>query len=725
MNKLSFADFRQSLLHHGRLRLRVLDMHRRANVFSHRNDADDALRRIYVINLDRRPDRWRRVQRELDRFQDRNGERLSAVARRFSAVDARYMEAAPNSATLIPKFTLADQLTVDPSPLLCANDEMRARKIEMTRQEVAVALSHIEVWKLISDGDVPSTLVLEDDIFMTCGFARDLEATWSSLAGPAPGGPSFDLLYLAFNEVGNVASVRNGAGARRLQAPGIWEASGYVLSREGARKLLDQLPVCGPVDLWLNMQFGRLSAFTAARPLIEQRIDEPSTNSYSILPVLSQVGVITREKPLVPAARSLSGPVVGIGSPASGLTALGMALSMLGYTCCSDLDRLPPDEERALLRGGRGRLFNAYVNIGSLSPEALAQVVRANPGARVIVTSADQALPAEVGDHALRLTPEVKDCWAALSEFLGIDYPAFPYPASLDLGPRTIAPRVPLRSARSSKDVKSDRGPWILKPTRIKWGGITINAGPFQHALAARVDWASGAALDREAWTLRDDTFPSNMALFTPTNVSQLGTHALLTLREEQTQVRGLTSGAIASRASYRYGRFRAELRPSGVTGVVTGVFLHRNGPRQEIDIEFLGKDTTAMLVNVFYNPGPEGTKLEYGYRGTPTLIDLGFDAADDFHTYEIDWRPDAIRWLVDGEAVYERALWNPTPIPDQPLQFNLNLWHSRAKKFAGTLAAAELPASASIRSLEIHEAVTEATDKTGDSLKAITARHP
>lgn len=725
MNKLSFANFRQSLLHHGRFRLRVLDMYRRATVFSHRNDADNALRRIYVINLDRCPDRWRRVRRELDRFQDRNGERLSALARRFSAIDARYIQAVPESAMLIPKFTLADQLTIDPSPLLRADDETRAREIEMTRQEVAVALSHIEVWKLISDGDVPSALVLEDDIFMTCGFAHDLEATWSSLGGWASGGPSFDLLYLAFNEVGNVAPVRNGAGARRIRAPGIWEASGYVLSREGAQKLLEQLPVRGPVDLWMNMQFGRLSVFTAARPLIGQRIDEPSTNSYSVLPMLSQVGVITREKPLVPAARRLSGPVVGIGSPSSGLTALSMALSMLGYTCCNDLDRLPPDEERALLCGGRERLFNAYVNIGSLSPEALAQVVRANPGTRVIATSAEQALPADMSDHALRLTPEVKDRWAALSEFLGLDYPAFPYPDSLDLGPRTNTLRVPLPSVRSTKDLKSDRGPWILKSSRIEWGGITTKAGPFQHALAARVDWASGATFDRKEWTLRNDTFPSNLALFTPANVSEPGTHALLTLREEQTQVRRLTSGAIASRASYRYGRFRAELCPSGVTGAVTGLFLHRNAPRQEIDIEFLGKDTTTMLINVFYNPGPEGTKLEYGYRGTPTLIELGFDATDDFHVYEIDWQPTGIRWLVDGEAVYERTPWNPTPIPDQPLQLNLNLWHSRAKKFAGALAAAQLPASVSIRSLEIHEVVTEAANKVGDSLKAITARRP
>src|SRR5260370_1074624 len=82
----------------------------RATVFAHGTDAD-AIRRIFVINLDRRRDRWRRVRRELDRFQDRNGERLSAVARRFSAVDARYMETTHDPATLIPTFTLADQLT--------------------------------------------------------------------------------------------------------------------------------------------------------------------------------------------------------------------------------------------------------------------------------------------------------------------------------------------------------------------------------------------------------------------------------------------------------------------------------------------------------------------------------------------------------------------------------------------------------------------------------------
>lgn len=74
----------------------------------------------------------------------------------------------------------------------------------------------------------------------------------------------------------------------------------------------------------------------------------------------------------------------------------------------------------------------------------------------------------------------------------------------------------------------------------------------------------------------------------------------------------------------------------------------------------------------------------------------------------------------MDGEVAYERVAWNPTPIPDQPLQFNLNLWHSRSKDFAGSLAAAQLPVSARIRSVEIHEAVTAAIDEIDDSLKAI-----
>jgi len=201
---------------------------------------------------------------------------------------------------------------------------------------------------------------------------------------------------------------------------------------------------------------------------------------------------------------------------------------------------------------------------------------------------------------------------------------------------------------------------------------------------------------------LRDDTFPSNLALFAHDNFSVERGHGRLTLREEPTEVRQFTSAAICSRHGYLYGKFSAEVRPANVPGLITGLFLHRNSPRQEIDIEFVGKDTRQMLTNVYYNPGGEGARMEYGYRGTPALVDLGFDASEEFHHYGIEWSATSIRWLVDGRLVHKRINWDPTPIPHLPMQFNVNLWHSRSTELAGKLDRGDLPAHVDLRTVEI-----------------------
>lgn len=183
--------------------------------------------------------------------------------------------------------------------------------------------------------------------------------------------------------------------------------------------------------------------------------------------------------------------------------------------------------------------------------------------------------------------------------------------------------------------------------------------------------------------------------MFAPKNVRASDEELELAIQQEHTPVRELTAAAIASRMNYLYGTFTAELRPAGL-------FLHRNGPRQELNMEFLGRDTTKILVNVFFNPGSKGTKLEYGFRGTPTEISLGFDAAADLHRYEINWQPERVVWTVVGVAVYERMLWNPTPIPDCPLELNLNLWHSRSTALAGELESRRLPTQAFVRSIAL-----------------------
>jgi GR25 family glycosyltransferase involved in LPS biosynthesis len=699
-------------------------------------DRDDAIRRIYVINLDRKPDRWRQVSRELGRVRDRFGRPLSSITRRYSAVDARYMDGSPDARLLLPQYSLADQLRVEPDPRLSKENEARGRRIDMTPQEVAIALSHIAVWKLIAASRLPYTLVLEDDAYFRRGFARRMNAAWVELLQRCvEDGPS-DLLYLSFKEArGGPPQRRSSSGSLRRPEGGLWWLSGYVLSRPGAQKLLSLLPARGPIDLWLNLQFGELDVLTTRRPLIDQRPDVRSTNSYSVLPILSQVGVLTREKPLLARDQGLPAPVFALGDRGSGLTALATALSMLGYRCVSDVSDLPESERTRLFEKKGDRVFTAYVNIGSLGSQELATLATLYRNARFIITTCealephsptrcghddrteleapgvDEASPrpslvslsTRAPGRVLVLPAQHPDKWDLLSTFLGWDYPSHPYPREQEQGQRQVV----VRSTRSevpphfAQRLQFDPSPWII-PLR-SWEGISVAPSREEPLITPRLEPTirRGSQLDDDLWLLRDDTFPSNLALFRPDNVS-IGRDdiASLTLREERTPVRAFTSGAIASRHAFLYGRFAAELRPSNVAGLITGVFLHRNGPRQEIDIEFLGKDTTKVLVNVYYNPGNDGSKLEFGYRGSPVLVDLGFDAATEFHRYEIEWQRHAIRWCVDGRLLHERVTWDPTPIPDLPMQLNVNLWHTRSKELAGRLDLGRLPARADIRAI-------------------------
>lgn len=109
-----------------------------------------------------------------------------------------------------------------------------------------------------------------------------------------------------------------------------------------------------------------------------------------------------------------------------------------------------------------------------------------------------------------------------------------------------------------------------------------------------------------------------------------------------------MSSGEITRRDQFRYGYFESRLRASRGAGVVSGFFTFaRNGDDErswnEIDVEILGRDTTMVELTIH----AEG-------RSDHRKLDLGFDAADEFHTYGVEWTPDAVRWFVDGVMVHE-----------------------------------------------------------------------
>ena len=170
---------------------------------------------------------------------------------------------------------------------------------------------------------------------------------------------------------------------------------------------------------------------------------------------------------------------------------------------------------------------------------------------------------------------------------------------------------------------------------------------------------------------------------------------------------RKFTAGSLATKdsadARYLYGRFEVSLKPVRGAGVVTAFFLYRFDPWQEIDTEFLGDDTTKLLLNVFYNPGEPGDQYNYGFRGTPVVVDLGFDAALDYHTYALEWDPEEIRWFVDGVLVHSRSAGRPTPIPHLPMRFYMNVWPTCSAELAGAFDRSILPTAARFRSVKIY----------------------
>jgi GR25 family glycosyltransferase involved in LPS biosynthesis len=297
-----------------------------------RTSNGQTIEKIYVINLDREPAPWSGIKQELGRIRDGFGNDLLSLTERHVAVDARsFSQDPPKDANVDPYYTLADQLFVEPQPqTLPARYELEA-PIRMSRAEVAVAKSHIEVWTRVAEGAEGHALILEDDVWFHPSLARHLDQAWKDIAIERGKHEGFDVLYVSYMEAMHGAPKTFVSSHVFRPMRGLWHLSGYILSRQGAKKLLRLLPCRGPVDLWINHQFSVLNVRATRRPLVHQRRDAPSTNSYSILPTLATIGAINSEGAALFNVRPTQVPVFAFGPANSGQSSLAMALSMLGY----------------------------------------------------------------------------------------------------------------------------------------------------------------------------------------------------------------------------------------------------------------------------------------------------------------------------------------------------------------------------------------------------------
>jgi beta-glucanase (GH16 family) len=129
------------------------------------------------------------------------------------------------------------------------------------------------------------------------------------------------------------------------------------------------------------------------------------------------------------------------------------------------------------------------------------------------------------------------------------------------------------------------------------------------------------------------------------------------------------SSGEYRTADTVPYGTVRARMKPAKASGVVSSLFTYtgpsyNNDPWDEVDIEFLGKNTTQMQVNYFTD----------SVGGHEKLINLGFDASLAYHDYAFDWEPGSITWYVDGCPIHVED-GSRGALPTHPGRIFMNLW--------------------------------------------------
>jgi endo-1,3-1,4-beta-glycanase ExoK len=151
-------------------------------------------------------------------------------------------------------------------------------------------------------------------------------------------------------------------------------------------------------------------------------------------------------------------------------------------------------------------------------------------------------------------------------------------------------------------------------------------------------------------------------------SITVLDNHLQMQLSDDGGKARPIGCSEMHTNARLGFGLYEARMRTAAGSGLNTAFFTYIGPPTgvpewDEIDFEFLGKDTHSVQINYYTN----------GQGHHEVVVPLGFDASAGFHNYGFEWTPDKIRWYVDGRQVHETP--EGAKIPRNPASLYLSLW--------------------------------------------------
>lgn len=158
----------------------------------------------------------------------------------------------------------------------------------------------------------------------------------------------------------------------------------------------------------------------------------------------------------------------------------------------------------------------------------------------------------------------------------------------------------------------------------------------------------------------------------------------------ERNPLRAYRCAEIRTRASLGYGVYEARMRTAAGSGLNSAMFTYSGRPltpvHDEIDFEILGRNPRMVQLNYFVSG-----RGDHGQN-----VAIGSDSSRGFNTYAFDWRPESVRWFINGRLVGSASA---KAMPKTPGQFFFSLWAGSSEKadWLGNFDRSAVPTMAEI----------------------------
>jgi beta-glucanase (GH16 family) len=259
-----------------------------------------------------------------------------------------------------------------------------------------------------------------------------------------------------------------------------------------------------------------------------------------------------------------------------------------------------------------------------------------------------------------------------------------------------VAGALVIGAAGCGSDSSSDSTATVEKQAgAVEPDAGTPSAGNWQLTWSDEFNGPAGGAPDPAKWGYSPGRDPNGGPTFYTDSAQNASTdgngNLLITARKEMAPGSSCGSGACKytsariwteRKFSQAYGRFEASVQVPSGKGLRSGFWLWRDdsGVRPsvaptygEIDVMDIGGNDPSGLFGLLAFPNGRPSQILKRYE-----LPAGQSFSDGFHTFAVEWEPDAVRWYVDDQ-LYGTVTRADVPagsrwVYDRPFSMILNL---------------------------------------------------